>query len=123
MGSPVKSPLKNAEPGSIDLVILREQTEGLFASAQTGIVLHDQIATNLPKTACDIRTAYFVIQGQDDVITPTQAAVEYFKCVKAPKKELILIPNAGHFAFMTASDKFLEALTSKVRPVAIARGA
>ena len=86
-------------------------------------VLPDQIATNLPKTACDIRTAYFVIQGQDDVITPTQAAVEYFKCVKAPKKELILIPNAGHFAFMTASDKFLEALTSKVRPVAIARGA
>ena len=86
-------------------------------------VLPDQIATNLPKTACYIQTAYFVIQGQDDVITPTQAAVEYFKCVKAPKKELILIPNAGHFAFMTASDKFLEVLTSKVRPLAIARGA
>jgi pimeloyl-ACP methyl ester carboxylesterase len=86
-------------------------------------VLPDQIATDLPKTACDIRTAYFVIQGQHDVITPTQAAVEYFKCIKAPKKELILIPNAGHFAFMTASDKFLEVLTSKARPVAIARGA
>ena len=86
-------------------------------------VLPDQIATNLPKTACDIRTAYFVIQGQDDVITPTQAAVEYFKCVKAPKKELILIPNAGHFAFMTADDKFLQVLTTEVRPVAIARGA
>lgn len=68
-------------------------------------VIPDQIATDLPKTACDIHTAYFVIQGQDDVITPTQAAVEYFKCVKAPKKELILIPNAGHFAFMSASDK------------------
>jgi pimeloyl-ACP methyl ester carboxylesterase len=86
-------------------------------------VLPDQIATNLPKTARDIRTAYFVIQGQDDVITPTQAAVEYFKCVKAPRKELILIPNAGHFAFMTASDKFLEVLTNRVRPAAIARGA
>jgi pimeloyl-ACP methyl ester carboxylesterase len=86
-------------------------------------VLPDQIATNLPKTACYIRTAYFVIQGQGDVITPTQAAVDYFKCIKAPKKELILIPNAGHFAFMTASDKFLGALTTKVRPVAIAHGA
>jgi pimeloyl-ACP methyl ester carboxylesterase len=86
-------------------------------------VLPDQIATNLPKTACYIHTAYFVIQGQDDVITPTQAAFQYFKCVKAPKKELILIPDAGHFAFMTASDKFLEVLTSKVRPAAIARGA
>jgi pimeloyl-ACP methyl ester carboxylesterase len=86
-------------------------------------VLPDQIATNLPKTACYIWTAYFLIQGQDDVISPTQAAVDYFKCIKAPKKELILIPNAGHFAFMTASDKFLEALTSKVRPVAITGGA
>jgi pimeloyl-ACP methyl ester carboxylesterase len=86
-------------------------------------VIPDQIATDLPKTACDIHIAYFVIQGQDDVITPTQAAADYFKCIKAPKKELILIPNAGHFAFMTASDKFLEVLISKVRPVAVARGA
>jgi pimeloyl-ACP methyl ester carboxylesterase len=86
-------------------------------------VVPDQIATDLPKTACDIHTAYFLIQGQDDVITPTQAAVDYFKCIKAPKKELILIPNAGHFAFMTASSEFLEALTTKVRPVAIGRGA
>jgi len=29
----------------------------------------------------------------------------------------------GHFAWMTASDKFLEALVSKVRPVVIVRGA
>ena len=86
-------------------------------------VVPDQIATDLPHTACGIHTAYFVIQGEDDVVAPTQAAVDYFKCIKAPKKELILIPNTGHFAFMTASDKFLQALTSKVRYVAIARGA
>jgi len=86
-------------------------------------VVPDQIATDLPHTACDIHTTYFVIQGEDDVVAPTQAAVDYFECIKAPKKELILIPNAGHFAFMTASDKFLQALTTKVRYVAIARGA
>jgi pimeloyl-ACP methyl ester carboxylesterase len=86
-------------------------------------VIPDQIAMDLPKTACDIHTAYFLIQGQDDVVTPTQVAVDYFQCIKAPKKELILIPNAGHFAFMTASDKFLQELISKVRPIAIARGA
>jgi pimeloyl-ACP methyl ester carboxylesterase len=86
-------------------------------------VVSDQIATDLPKTACDIHTAYFLIQGQDDVIAPTQAAVDYFKCITAPTKELILIPNAGHFAFMTASGEFLEALTTKVRPVAISNGA
>ena len=86
-------------------------------------VLPDQVATDLTKTACDIRTAFFVIDGQNDHVTPTSAAVDYFNCVKAPNKELVLIPNAGHFAWMTASDKFLEALVSKVRPVAIAQGA
>lgn len=42
----VRSPLANVKPGDIDLVILREQTEGLFASLQCGIVLHDQVATD-----------------------------------------------------------------------------
>jgi len=90
---------------------------------QSEHVLHDQLAINLPKTACEIETAYFVIQGKDDIVTPTQAVIDYFKCVKAPKKELILIPNAGHFAFMTAAGEFLELLKSKVRPVARTHGA
>ena len=42
----VRSPLANVKPGEIDLVILREQTEGLFASQTGGIVLHDQVATD-----------------------------------------------------------------------------
>jgi 3-isopropylmalate dehydrogenase len=33
-------------PPGIDLVIIREQTEGLFASKDGGIVLHDQVATD-----------------------------------------------------------------------------
>ncbi len=40
----------------------------------------------------------------------------YFQEVKAPQKTLVLIPDAGHFAFMTAPDAFLAALTAKVRP-------
>lgn len=39
-----RTPLAN--PGDIDLVILREQTEGLFASQTGGIVLRDQAATD-----------------------------------------------------------------------------
>jgi len=41
-----RSPLGNVQPDDIDLVILREQTEGLFASQTGGIVLHDQVATD-----------------------------------------------------------------------------
>ncbi len=84
--------------------------------------LPDQMKLDLPKTASTIDTAFFIIQGQDDIMTPTSAAVDYFNLVKAPKKELVLIPDAGHFAFMTSPDAFLAALTGKVRPVAIADG-
>ena len=83
----------------------------------------DQIKTDLPATASRIGTAFFVIQGRDDLLTPTADAVAYFNGVTAPKKQLILIPDAGHFAFMTAPAAFLDALIDKVRPVAIARGA
>jgi len=83
----------------------------------------DQIKTDLPATASRIGTAFFVIQGQGDLITPTADAVAYFNVVEAPYKKLVLIPNAGHFAYMTAPDAFLGALVGDVRPIAIARGA
>ena len=86
-------------------------------------VLPDQMAADLPASAHRIDTAFFVIQGGEDVITPTQAAIDYVRKVKSPHKELILIPNAGHFALMTHPGEFLAALTGKVRPVGIARGA
>jgi pimeloyl-ACP methyl ester carboxylesterase len=86
-------------------------------------VIPDQIKTDLPSTASEIETAFFVIQGRDDIITPTKDATEYFQRVKAPHKQLILIPNAGHFAFMTARSEFLNHLVQAVRPIAIARGA
>jgi 3-isopropylmalate dehydrogenase len=41
-----RSPLAGVAPGGIDLVILREQTEGLFASLGAGIVLGDRVATD-----------------------------------------------------------------------------
>ncbi len=86
-------------------------------------VLPDQIETNLPKTARRLDTAIFLIQGRDDIITPTQAAVDYVDGIQAPFKKIFLIPNAGHFAFMTSSSEFLVALVHDVRPVAIASGA
>ncbi len=42
----VPTPLANCVAGDIDLVIIREQTEGLFASMNGGIVLRDEVATD-----------------------------------------------------------------------------
>jgi pimeloyl-ACP methyl ester carboxylesterase len=100
-----------------------------FQDAQEGMmfqgehVLPDQVREDLPKSAGKIGTDFFVIQGADDVITPTKVAVDYFNMVEAPRKELVLIPGAGHFAFMTHTAPFLAALADKVRPAAIVNGA
>jgi pimeloyl-ACP methyl ester carboxylesterase len=123
-----------AKPDQDWVTHLREQAQALkgdkdFEDDENGqlftdkIVLPDQVASDLSRTATEIDTAFFVIQGRDDRVTVTAAAVDYFNKVQAPAKELVLIPDAGHFAFMTAGDAFLAALTDKVRPVAIARGA
>ncbi len=100
---------------------VKDMADGMDFSAEH--VLPDQMATDLPATATRIDTAFFVIQGEGDVVTPTKAAVEYFNSVRAPQKTLVLIPDAGHFAFMTHGTAFLDALTVKVRPAAITRGA
>ena len=65
---------------------------------------------------------FFVIQGKEDMVTPTSVAVKYFNVVKAPKKKLILIEHAGHFALVTHSAEFLSALVKYVRPLAIESG-
>jgi pimeloyl-ACP methyl ester carboxylesterase len=100
---------------------MKDFDEGFQFSVEKAVP--DQIKVDLPATASRIGTAFFVLQGQGDLITPTADAVAYFDVVKAPYKKLVLIPDAGHFAFMTAPDAFLGALVDKVRPVAVARGA
>jgi pimeloyl-ACP methyl ester carboxylesterase len=91
--------------------------EGMSYSGET--VLSAMLHTDLPATARDIGIPFFVIQGADDMATPTSGAVRYFDAVRAPKKKLVLIPGAGHFALVTHREAFLEALLRDVRPVAI----
>jgi len=43
---PEFAPLKNLQPGGIDYVIVRENTEGLYASRGGGIRLRDKVATD-----------------------------------------------------------------------------
>jgi pimeloyl-ACP methyl ester carboxylesterase len=77
------------------------------------------LAQDLPTTARTFEVPFFVIQGKEDMATPTSVAVAYFDVVKAPKKKLILIDHAGHFALVTHREAFLAALVREVRPIAV----
>ena len=90
--------------------------DGMTYSGRTTV--SSMLATELETTANNLGVPFFVIQGQEDMVTPTSVAVAYFNVVKAPKKKLILIEHAGHFALVTHREEFLAALVRNVRPLA-----
>ena len=96
---------------------LKTWGEGMEYSGRT--TLNAMLTTELPTTARVFKVPFFVIQGKEDMATPTSVAVKYFNVVKAPKKKLILIEHAGHFALVTHRDEFLAALFKEVRPIAV----
>lgn len=61
----------------------------------------------------------FFFEGTEDFTTPTELAQQYLKNIQAPRKEFVPIPG-GHFAVFMNSDRFLEQLLSRVRPLTLA---
>jgi pimeloyl-ACP methyl ester carboxylesterase len=96
---------------------LKTMGDGMIYSGRTTVGA--MLATELPTTANTLKVPFFVIQGKEDMVTPTSGAVKYFNVVKAPKKKLIIIDHAGHFAFVTHREEFLAVLVKYVRPLAV----
>jgi pimeloyl-ACP methyl ester carboxylesterase len=96
---------------------MKKLGEGMMYSGRTTV--NAMLATELPTTANRLKVPFFVIQGKEDMVTPTSVAVKYFDVVKAPLKKLIIIDHAGHFALVTHRVDFLAALVKHVRPLAL----
>lgn len=63
--------------------------------------------------------AFFIINGSEDHITPTDLAKRYFDTIQAPTSAFVVIAGAGHSAAITEPDRFLRALVTRVRPAAL----
>jgi pimeloyl-ACP methyl ester carboxylesterase len=61
----------------------------------------------------------FFFQGEEDLNTPTALVREYEARIRAPQKEIVLIPGGDHMAIVF-TDQMLKLLTAKVRPLALA---
>jgi pimeloyl-ACP methyl ester carboxylesterase len=72
---------------------------------------------DLPSLGNTFTIPFFVFQGALDNVTPVAPVREYVASITAPRKELVLIPNAGHNALVTRSDAFLKLLLERVRPL------
>ncbi len=51
---------------------------------------------NLLKDGLDFKIPVYLIQGEEDILTPKEITKEYFNKIKAPKKEFILLPKTAH---------------------------
>jgi pimeloyl-ACP methyl ester carboxylesterase len=80
------------------------------ARASGAALIGAGVATDLPATATSFKIPYYVIQGRDDLFSPTPLVEAYFNKVSAPKKRLIIIEDAGHFALATHQAEMIAAL-------------
>ena len=81
--------------------------DGMNASGKA--LIEGSVATDLPATATDFKIPYYVIQGRDDLFAPTPLAKAYFDKVTAPKKQFVVIEDAGHFALATHQKEVIAA--------------
>jgi pimeloyl-ACP methyl ester carboxylesterase len=66
---------------------------------------------------------FFILNGAEDQITPTDLAKHYFDSIQAPEKQFVVLKGVGHSAVLTEPDAFLRELVARVRPAVVtARG-
>jgi proline iminopeptidase len=99
----------NGETGTT----IKATGDGMTASGAA--LAESLVAEDLPATASTFKIPYYVIQGRHDLFAPTPLAEAYFAKVSAPKKRMIVIEDAGHFALATHQAQVIAALKQMVR--------
>ena len=107
--------LAKLEPELTDDYI-KTMGEGMMFTGKA--TLHAMITTDLETSAPELAVPFVLVQGKDDMATPTAAALRYFDVVRAPAKQRVLIDGAGHFAIVTHREQFAAALDRYVLPIA-----
>ncbi len=67
---------------------------------------------NLRTESNEYKVPVYYILGERDWQAPYIIAEDYFKDIKAPSKEIFIIPSAGHFLMMDQPDLVFGALTA-----------
>lgn len=51
---------------------------------------------DIMKDNLNVKVPVYLIQGEEDILTPKEMSRKYFDALKAPKKEYFLLPKAAH---------------------------
>ena len=85
------------------------------SSASGSALIGATVETDLPATATSFKIPYYVIQGRYDLFAPTPLVEAYFNKVAAPRKRLVIIEDAGHFALATHQAEVITALKAVIQ--------
>jgi pimeloyl-ACP methyl ester carboxylesterase len=70
---------------------------------------------DLRRLGLEFEVPVFVIEGTEDDYTPAALSRAYIDALTAPQKEFVAIDGAGHFAIVTRSNEFLNAMKTRLR--------
>jgi pimeloyl-ACP methyl ester carboxylesterase len=84
---------------------LRNLMPGIRSSEDHFRTMMDSM--DLPTLGTDFNVPIFVFQGAADNVAPVAQIRTYINSIHAPRKELVLMQDAGHNAIVTKNDEFL----------------
>jgi pimeloyl-ACP methyl ester carboxylesterase len=75
-----------------------------------------QSSIDLRSLGMDFKLPVYLVQGEQDLLTSATVTRRYFGQIKAPRKELVLVPRAGHDPNQPLLDAQFRVLEERVRP-------
>jgi pimeloyl-ACP methyl ester carboxylesterase len=74
-------------------------------------------AINLMEGGINFNFPVYLIQGEEDILTPMEISQTYFDNIKAPSKEFFVIPGAAHGLNQSVVDLHFNILVEKILPL------
>ena len=75
-----------------------------------------QSKIDLRSLGMEFKLPVYLVQGEQDLLTSAAVTRRYFDQIKAPRKELVLVPRAGHDPNQPLMDAQFKVLEERVRP-------
>ncbi len=74
------------------------------------------ISINLLQDNFRFEIPVYLLQGEEDILTPLEITSEYYEKLEAPKKDLIFVPNAAHGFTSTVVETLYRVLKENIVP-------
>jgi len=88
---------------------------GMFEGIKSSLKMHGQMrAYDIKKMVPKLDVPVYFVEGKFDRLTPPELVSQYYESLKAPKKEMMVFGNSGHFPQWEEPEEFHETMVRRV---------